>query len=79
MADAKTGWASVGFAPITQDDIRFLDRIKGLGSGGGAERRLQAVASGAVANARAGVRVVVAERRADQLLYQVSFFVGAAR
>src|SRR4030095_8248524 len=46
---------------------------------GGAEGGLQAVAGRRVADARAGIDVVVAEGGADQLLHQVSFFVGAAR
>src|SRR5580698_6834884 len=32
-----------------------------------------------MANARASIHIVIAERRADHLLYQVGFFVGAAR
>ena len=61
------------------DHVGLLDRVEGLRAGRFAERLLQAVAGGRMAHARAGVDVVVAERRAHQLLHQVGFFVGAAR
>ncbi len=61
------------------DDVDRFDRIEILRAGGGAERRLQAIAGRRVADARAGVDIVVAEGGADHLLHQIGFFVGAAR
>ena len=61
------------------DDVGLLDRIEILRSGRRAEGRAQAVAGRRVADARAGIDIVVAEGGADQLLHQEGFFVGAAR
>ena len=79
MREANTGCASVGLAPITQDHVGLLDRLEVLRAGRRAEGRLQAVAGRRMADARAGVDVVVAEAGAHQLLHEEGFFVGAAR
>ena len=60
-----------------QDHVAFVDRIEILRAGRGAERRPQAVAGRRVADAGAGVDIVVAERGADQLLDDEHFLVGA--
>ena len=78
IRDAKTGWASVGLAPISSDHVGLVDRAEVLGAGGGAERLLEAVAGRGVADPRAGVDVVVAERRPHHLLDDVDLLVGAA-
>ena len=57
----------------------FIDRVEVLRAGRLAERLLQAVAGGRVADAGAGVDVVVAEGGAHQLLDEVGLFVRAAR
>ena len=62
-----------------QDDVGLGDRLEVLRAGGGAQRRLQAIAGRRVADAGAGIDIVVAEGGADQLLDQEDFFVGAAR
>ncbi len=79
MREANTGWASVGLAPITRITSALLDGVEILRAGRRAERRLQAIAGRRVADAGAGVDVVVAEAAADQLLHQVRLLVGAAR
>ena len=61
------------------DDVGVLDRVEILRAGRGAEGGRQAVAGRRVADAGAGVDIVVAEAGADQLLHQIGFFVGAAR
>src|SRR5690606_10416456 len=53
--------------------------VEGLRAGRFAQRHLQAIAGGGVADARAGVHIVGAEGGAHQLLHQVGFFIGAAR
>ncbi len=57
------------------DDVGCFDGIEILRAGRGSEGGLQAVARRRMADARAGVDVVVAERGADHLLHQVGFFV----
>ena len=79
IREANTGWASAGLAPMTMIDVGVLDRVEILRAGRGAEGGRQAVAGRRVADARAGIDVVVAEAGADQLLHQIGFFVGAAR
>ncbi len=79
MRDANTGWPSVGLAPITMNDVGVLDRVEILRARRGAEGRLEAVAGRRMADARAGIDIVVAEAGADQLLHQERFFIGAAR
>src|SRR5258706_1065517 len=59
--------------------VGMLDGIEVLRAGRGAERAGQAVTGRGMADARAGVDVVVAEASADQLLHHEDFFVGAAR
>ena len=61
-----------------QDHVGFVDRIEVLGAGRGAEGGLQAVAGRRVADAGAGIDVVVAEGGAHQLLHQEGLLVGAA-
>ena len=59
-------------------DVGILDRVEILRAGGGAEGDRKAIAGRGVADARAGVDIVVAEAGADQLLHQIGLFVGAA-
>ena len=61
------------------DHVRLGHRVEVLGAGGGAERLLQAVAGGRMADPGAGVHVVVAEGGAHHLLHHPHFLVGAAR
>ena len=61
------------------DNVRFAHGIEVLRAGGHAEGAFQTVAGWRVANAGAGVDVVVAERGAHQLLHHPHFLVGAAR
>ena len=68
-----------GIGADDHDHVGLLHRIEILRSGGSAEGGLETVAGRRMAHARAGVGVVVAERRADHLLHQIRFFVGAAR
>ena len=60
-------------------DVRLVDRLEILRAGRGAEGLGQPEAGRRVANARAGVDVVVAESGANHLLNQEHFLVGAAR
>ncbi len=60
------------------DDIGLLDRLEGLRAGRFAQGLLEAVAGRRMADAGAGVDIVVAEGGAHQLLHQVILFVGAA-
>ena len=59
--------------------VGMLDRVEILRAGRGAERGAQSVAGRRMADAGAGVGVVVAEHLARQLLHQIGLFVGAAR
>ena len=77
--EAKTGWASVGLAPISRTTSAALDRAEVLGAGRRAEGLLEPVAGGGVADAGAGVDVVVAEGGPHHLLDDVDLLVGAAR
>ena len=61
------------------DDVRILDGIEVLGAGRGAVGLAEAVAGRRVADAGAGVDVIVAEALPDQLLDEVGLLVGAAR
>ena len=56
----------------------MLDRVEILRAGRGAEGRGQPIAGRRMADAGAGVDIVVAETGADQLLHQIGFFIGAA-
>ena len=60
------------------DHVGVLDRVEILRAGRGAEGGGEAIAGRRVADAGAGVDIVVAEAGADQLLHQVGFFIGAA-
>ena len=59
--------------------VGVFDRIEILRAGRGAEGGGEAVAGRRMADAGAGIDIVVAEAGADQLLHQIGFFVGAAR
>ena len=61
------------------DDVGLRDRLEVLGAGRLTERLLEPVTRRRVADPRAGVDVVVAERGAHHLLDDVDLFVGAAR
>src|SRR5204863_4015490 len=54
-----------------QDDVGLVDRREVLGAGRGAERLVEAVAGGGVADPGAGVDVVVVEGRTHHLLDDV--------
>ena len=62
-----------------EDDIRLGDRFEILSACGGAEGFRQAVAGRRMADAGAGVDIVVAEGRADEFLDEEDFLVRAAR
>ena len=62
-----------------QHNVGLLDRVEILRAGRGAERRAQSVARRRMADASAGVGVVVAEHLARQLLHQIRLLIGAAR
>ncbi len=61
------------------DDVGLHDRIEILRAGRFAERVLESVAGRRMADARAGVDVVVAESGAHELLHEIGFLVRAAR
>ena len=61
------------------EDIRLGDRVEVLGARRSAESGLEAVARRRVADPRAGVDVVVAERGTHHLLHEEGLLVGAAR
>ena len=77
IRDANTGCPSVGLAPITTITSALVDGPEVLRAGRRAERLLEPVAGRGVADPRARVDVVVAERRAHHLLDDVDLFVGA--
>ena len=77
--EANTGWPSVGLAPMTMITSVLRTESKSWVPGRLAERGLEPEAGGRMADARAGVDVVVAECGAHELLHEVRFFVGAAR
>ena len=79
IREANTGWRVGRVGADDHDHVGLVDRVEILRAGRGAERRLQAIAGGRMADARAGVDVVVAEGGAHHLLHQEGFFVGAAR
>ena len=62
-----------------EDHVGFVDRLEILRAGGRAKRLAEAIAGRRMADARAGVDIVVAEAGAHQLLDQEHFLVGAAR
>ena len=59
------------------DHVGLLDAVEILRARAGAERRLQPVTRGRMADPRAGVGVVVAKHRADHLLDEEGLLVGA--
>src|SRR3954451_5094524 len=62
-----------------EDDVGLRDRLEILGARRRAECLLQPVARRRMADARAGIDVVVAEGGADELLNEEGFLVRAAR
>ena len=62
-----------------QDDIAEIDRGEILRARGRPQSGHQAVAGRRMAHSGAGIDVVVAERRAHQLLHEIGVFIGAAR
>ena len=68
-----------GVGTDDEDDVRLHDAVEGLRTSRLTERVLQAIARGRMADAGAGVDVVVAESRTYQLLDEVDLFVGATR
>ena len=62
-----------------QDHIGLVDALEVLRAGGFAERLLQAIAGRRVADAGAGVDVIVVEGGADHALHDVDFLVRRAR
>ena len=61
------------------DDVGLVDALEVLRAGGFAERLLQAIAGRRMADAGAGIDVVVAEGGANHALHDVDFLVGRAR
>ena len=70
--------ASRGVGTDDHDHVRLEHRVKRLSSGRLAEGLLETVTGRRVADAGAGVDVVVAKRGTHQLLHQIAFLVGAA-
>src|SRR6185437_11319585 len=58
-------------------DVAVLDGVEVLGAGRSTEGLRQAITGRRVADAGAGVDIVVAEARTDQLLHQIGLFIGA--
>ena len=79
MRDAKNRMRVGRIGADDDHDIRLVDRLEILRARRGAEGLRQAEAGRRVADARAGVDVVVAEAGANHLLDQEHFLVGAAR
>ncbi len=61
------------------DDVGLVGRLEILRAGRCAERGLQAVTRGRMADTGAGVDIVDPERGAHELLHEEGFLVGAAR
>ena len=61
------------------DDVGVLDGVEVLRAGRRAVGLAEAIAGRRMADARAGIDVVVAEAGADELLHQERLFIGAAR
>ena len=79
MREANTGCASVGLAPMTMITSALSTDLKSCVPAEVPKVLRQAVAGRRMADARAGVDVVVAEAGAHQLLDEVHLLVGAAR
>ena len=62
-----------------QDYVGLFNAVEGLRTRGGAECLLQAVTGRRVADARAGIDIVIVEAGADELLYDVDFLDRATR
>ena len=73
MREANTGWPSVGLAPMTMMTSVCSTESKSCVPAEVPKVGLQAVAGRRMADAGAGVDVVVAEAGADQLLHQDRF------
>ena len=76
---AKTGWPSVGLAPMTRMTSQCSTESKSCVPADFAEGGLQAIARRRMADAGAGIDVVDAEALADKLLHEEDIFVRAAR
>src|SRR5262249_35084807 len=62
-----------------EHDVAVRDRVEILCAGRSPERGVQAITGRRMADARAGVDIVVAEGSADHLLNEVRFLIRAAR
>ena len=71
----RVGWIRTD----DEDHIGVIDRVEILGTGRFAERGLQSITGRRMADARTGIDIVVAERRAHEFLHEPGFLVGAAR
>ena len=71
----RGGWVGADH----DNHVGMLDRIEVLRASRGAVGLAEAVAGGRVADARAGVDIVVAEALPHQLLDEIGLLVGAAR
>eukprot|EP00043_Microstomoeca_roanoka_P029777 m.23135 g.23135 ORF g.23135 m.23135 type:complete len:565 (+) comp9442_c0_seq1:265-1959(+) len=78
-AAGKDRVRGAGIGADHHDHVRFLDRVEVLRAGRGTIGLAQPVTGGRVADAGAGIGVVVLEHRAGQLLHEVGFLVRAAR
>src|SRR3546814_6260479 len=67
-----------GVCADDKDNVRLADAVEILRAGRRSEGGLQPIAGGRVADARAGIDIIVAEALAYQLLNQKSLFVRAA-
>ena len=79
MREAKTGWPSVGLAPMIKMTSLSSTLLKSCVPAEVPKVLLQAIAGRRMANARASIDIVVAEGGADHLLHGIDFFIGAAR
>ena len=77
--EANTGCASVGLAPMIMTTSVCSTESKSCVPAEVPKVGRQAIAGRRMADAGAGIDIVVAEAGADQLLHQIGFFVGAAR
>src|SRR3546814_12739611 len=67
-----------GVCADDKDNVRLADAVEILRAGRRSEGGLQPIAGGRVADARAGIDIIVADALAYQLLNQKSLFVSAA-
>jgi hypothetical protein len=79
QAACKDRMARGGVCANDDNDIGFFNRVKVLRPGRGAKRLPQPVTGGRMADARAGIRIIVHKYGAGQFLHQIGFFIGAAR